>query len=61
MSAKTASDTYLDLARAMIKQARMLKLEGLKSEARALAERALGLKSMGWSLRPALIPVRARR
>jgi hypothetical protein len=61
MSAKSASDTYLDLARAMIKQARMLKIEGLKAEARALAERALDMKSMGWSLRPALVPIRVRR
>lgn len=58
------SNTLLDLARMMIKQAKMLRDAGLVQEARDLAQRAMMLDSCGWASRapqPVRIPVRNRR
>ncbi|MEM0899137.1 MAG: hypothetical protein AAGI92_04210 [Pseudomonadota bacterium] len=52
----------LDLARMMIKQARVLKEAGLFPESRGLARRALAMKSLGHSAKqPALAPLRIVR
>lgn len=52
----------LDLARAMIKQAKMLKHQGLIAEARAIARRAVELNHMGHaSQRLQPVPVRTRQ
>ena len=45
----SAHQTFLDLARAMIRQAKDLRDAGELSCARAVAERAIALKSLGWS------------
>lgn len=50
----------LDLARMMIKQAKLLKKAGLVSEARALAVRAIELNALGHSARR-LQPIPVRR
>jgi hypothetical protein len=60
MTDRNASRTYLDLARALIKQARMLKVEGLIEEARDLARQARAYDAVGWGLKPQPIPVRVR-
>lgn len=54
--------TLFDLARAMIKQAKMLRDAGMIADARALARRAMAADTAAWQaaqLQP--IPVRARR
>ncbi|MEO0543186.1 MAG: hypothetical protein AAFY99_05145 [Pseudomonadota bacterium] len=53
----------MDLARMMIKQAKLLKAAGLTSEARRLAQRAIEMNTMGHSSERALqpIPVRTNR
>ncbi|MCI5077257.1 hypothetical protein [Oricola sp.] len=52
----------LDLARIMIKQAKLLKAQGLFSEARSIALRAIELNQVGHaSTRLQPVPVRARR
>ena len=43
----TRSNTALDLARMMIKQAKLLKDAGLVTEARDLAKRAVAINSYG--------------
>jgi hypothetical protein len=49
---------FLDLARLMVKQARLLREEGLTHKARELAQRAIAFDRLGWTmLQP--IPVRA--
>ena len=56
------SSMILDLARVMIKQAKMLKAQGLFAEARAIARRAIELNHVGHAterLQP--VPVRIRR
>ena len=56
------SSLILDLARVMIKQAKMLKAQGLFAEARAIARRAVELNHVGHAserLQP--VPVRIRR
>ncbi len=58
------SNTLLELARKMIKQAKMLRDAGLAQEARDLARRAMMLDSCGWAARtpqPVRIPVRRQR
>lgn len=51
----------LDLARIMIKQAKLLKAQGLLAEARSIARRAIELNQMGHaSQRLQPIPVRAK-
>ena len=60
MSSRT--NKAMDLARMMIKQAKLLKEAGLTSEARRLARRSIEMNSMGHSaarLQP--IPVRVNR
>ncbi|QKV17687.1 hypothetical protein [Oricola thermophila] len=57
----TRSNLLLDLARMMIKQARLLKAQGLLAEARAMARRAIELDHAGHAaarLQP--IPVKSR-
>lgn len=52
----------LDLARLMIKQAKLLKAQGLMAEARAIARRAIELNHVGHAserLQP--VPVRVKR
>lgn len=57
----TTSKTLLDLARMMIKQARILRDAGLATEARALAARALAVNADGWAQRSAApVPVRVK-
>ena len=52
----------LDLARLMIKQAKLLKAQGLFAEARSMARRAIELTHVGHaSARLEPVPVRARR
>jgi len=53
----------MDLARMMIKQAKLLKEAGLTSEARRLARRAIEMNTMAHSSKRALqpIPVRVNR
>jgi len=56
------SQTLFQLARMMIKQARMLRDAGLVAEARALAKRAIAMDSCGWAARsPQPVPVRIRQ
>lgn len=56
------SNTLLDMARMMVKQARMLKSAGLVREARQLARRAIEMNTLGHAqmrqLRPARVCVR---
>ncbi len=54
----TKTDTVLDLARMMIKQAKLLKNAGLMVEARQLARRAIALNTLGHNAGE-LVPVRA--
>jgi hypothetical protein len=49
---RAAADKLHGLARAMIRQARMLKAAGSHADARALAERARALDALGWSYVP---------
>jgi hypothetical protein len=52
----------LDLARLMIKQAKLLKSQGLFAEARSIARRAIELNHVGHaSARLEPVPVRTRR
>ena len=51
------TDTVLDLARMMIKQAKLLKNAGLMVEARELARRAMALNALGRNAEE-LVPVR---
>ncbi|MEO1703594.1 MAG: hypothetical protein AAFR71_16230 [Pseudomonadota bacterium] len=53
----------MDLARMMIKQAKLLKKAGLTSEARRLAERAIDMNAMAHTSERAmqLVPVRIKR
>lgn len=55
-----SSRTYflLDLARIMIRQARLLKAEGLVADAREMAKRAIEINHMGHAAQ--LQPVRIR-
>jgi len=56
------SSLILDLARVMIKQAKLLKAQGLFAEARAIARRAIELNHVGHAserLQP--VPVRIKR
>lgn len=56
------SSLILDLARVMIKQAKMLKAQGLFAEARAIASRAIELNQVGHaSQRLQPVPVRIKR
>ena len=56
------TNTALDLARMMIRQARMLKKAGLAAEARALARRALDWHAMGhMAARPVPVRIHDRR
>jgi hypothetical protein len=58
----TRPNLLLDLARIMIKQAKLLKAQGLFSEARGMARRAIELNHVGHaSMRLQPIPVKARR
>ena len=58
----TRPNLLLDLARVMIKQAKLLKAQGFMAEARSLARRAIELDQIGHaSLRLQPIPVKARR
>lgn len=54
------TDTVLDLARMMIKQAKLLKNAGLMVEARELARRAMALNALGHNAEE-LVPVRANQ
>ncbi|TCD10942.1 hypothetical protein [Oricola cellulosilytica] len=56
MSSRT--NFLFDLARIMIRQARLLKAEGLISEAKAVAKRAVEINHMGHAAQ--LQPVRIR-
>ena len=54
----TRSNLLLDLARLMIKQARLLKSQGLFAEARSMARRAIELNRVGHaSMRLQPVPV----
>ena len=58
------SSLVLDLARIMIKQAKLLKSQGLFAEARSIARRALELNHVGHAsqrLQPIPIRVKNRR
>lgn len=56
------SNKLLELARMMMKQARILRDAGLPSEAEALARRALSLKADGWAQRvPVPVRINGRR
>jgi hypothetical protein len=58
----TRSNLLLDLARLMIKQARLLKAQGLFGEARGIARRAIELNRVGHAtMRLQPVPVRVRR
>ena len=49
---------FLDLARLMVKQARLLRDEGLTSRAGELARRAIAFDRLGWTMMQP-VPVRA--
>jgi hypothetical protein len=49
---RAAADRLHGLARAMIRQARILKADGSHADARALAGRARALDQLGWSYLP---------
>lgn len=58
----TRTNLLLDLARIMIKQAKLLKASGLMTEARSIARRAIEFNHAGHaSMRLQPIPVRVRR
>ena len=58
----TRPNLLLDLARIMIKQAKLLKAQGLFSEARGMARRAIELNHVGHaSMRLQPVPVKTRR
>lgn len=51
---------FLDLARMMIKQAKILREAGLVQEARELARKAMAIDTAGWQARShGLVPVKA--
>lgn len=57
----TRSNMLLDLARVMIKQAKLLKAQGLLAEARAVARRAIEFDHAGHAaMRLQPVPVRAK-
>lgn len=49
---------FLDLARLMVKQARILRDEGFTTRARELAKRAIAFDRLGWTMMQP-IPIRA--
>lgn len=60
----TRSNLLLDLARVMIKQAKLLKAQGLLSEARAMARRAIEFDHAGHAaarLQPVPVRIKSRR
>lgn len=66
MTTRSNARTLLDLARAMVKQARMLRDEGFGTRAREVARRAIALDRLGWALmqpqpRPAPVRITASR
>lgn len=61
MQSRQSARTLLDLARAMVKQARMLRDMGFSARAREVARRAIALDRQAWAmLRPAPQPVPVR-
>lgn len=61
---QTRHNLLFDLARVMIKQARLLKAQGMFAEARAAALRAIDLNSAGHAsarLQPVRVRARQRR
>ncbi len=58
MPKKSMSRQFRDLARAMIKQAKLLRDAGLPTEAKEMARRAAAFDGLGWSMKEP-VPVRA--
>ena len=59
MQTRQNARRLLDLARVMVKQARILRDEGFAARAREVARRAIALDRLGWSLmKPQPAPVR---
>ncbi len=59
MPKKSMSRQFRDLARAMIKQAKLLRDAGLATEAKEMARRAVAFDGLGWSMKdlePACAP-----
>lgn len=53
---------FLDLARLMVKQARVLRQQGLTAKARELVGRAIAFDRLGWAMmQPAPVRVSATR
>ncbi|MGP9819832.1 hypothetical protein ACTZWW_07435 [Salinarimonas sp. NSM] len=59
MQTRQKARRLLDLARVMVKQARILRDEGFTARATEVARRAIALDRLGWTLmRPQPAPVR---
>ncbi|WP_029031913.1 hypothetical protein [Salinarimonas rosea] len=59
MQTRQKARRLLDLARVMVKQARILRDEGFTGRAAEVARRAIALDRLGWTLmRPQPAPVR---
>lgn len=59
MQTRKTARGLLDLARVMVKQARILRDDGFSARAQEVARRAIALDRLGWTLlRPEPAPVR---